>query len=114
MILCYNTNQIMPEKKDGALIKNVFNYLSTFQLPRHKYDFSRVFQDLNFKKSNSSTSTLSNLYKPLFSHILFIIIIIFPPLRIPQYLYYIDNGVKMFVLVPMGLLLLGFTFRFTV
>ena len=51
--------------------------------------------------------------QPLFSHIY--LIIIFPPLRISQYLDYIDNGgVKMFVFVMIALLLLGFTFRCTV
>ena len=43
---------------------------------------------------------------------LVIIIILFAPLKLSQYLAYIDNvGVKSFVLVAIELLLLEFTFR---
>ena len=53
--------------------------------------------------------------QPLFSHIYCILFVNFGPLRIRQYLDYIDNVcVKMFVLVTIALLLLGFMFRCTV
>ena len=47
-----------------------------------------------------------------YMYLFFVIVIIFPPLRIPKNLDYIDNvGVKMFVLVPVELLVFLFTFR---
>ena len=52
--------------------------------------------------------------QPLLSHI-YNRIIIFAPLRLGQYLDYIENvGVKSFVLVSIELLLLVFTFHCTV
>ena len=52
----------------------------------------------------------------LLSHIyLHLLIIIFAPLRLGQYLDYIENvGVKSFVLVSIELLVSEFTFRCTV
>ena len=54
--------------------------------------------------------------QPLLSHIyLFIFIIIFAPLKLGQYLDYIENvDVKSFVLVSIELLVSEFTFRCTV
>ena len=52
--------------------------------------------------------------QPLLSHI-YIIIILFAPLRLGQYVRYIDNvGFKSFVLVEIELLVFEFTFRCTV
>ena len=60
---------------------------------------------MTLKPSASTTIVLSDIYLLLF---------IFPPLRIPQYLDNINNaGVKRFVLLVIALLVFLFTFRWT-